>query len=160
MAGLFSSIGEKLGKTGDDKIKFLMAGTLVLVIGFSLYFALGNSLGGGKSKRSEVRYYDLETQEEGLQFSPEEFSKANQSEDGAPYLMPLEPRIVRSVNPKTGKRTLVQMKKCLKCEEFFIEDYLKGENPPSSMDIKPPVCTKCGTNLREYKIEQIKKQKK
>lgn len=173
MANIFSTIGDKLGLSGgagQDKVQYLLAGTLVLVIVISLVAAI-STFGGKNKKRGDgvMHYLDVNTQEE-FTMTPKELMELNKPEEGMPpMMMPGMPGMPggmggmggpQVINTKTGERTVVLMSHCPKCEQWYAPEAAFSEDPRGMGMIMSPVCTKCGTNIAEYLREQRDKKKK
>ena len=161
MEGIFASIGEKLGfRGGGDKIQYLLAGTLVLVIVISLIAAITTFSDRKGAGLDEHHFYDVETGEEFVITADEmkEMAKSRKPGD-LPMGRPGTAMNMRMVNPKTGERTGIPMTKCVKCEEWFLPEYLMSEDPRARMS-GVSICTHCGTNQIEYIREQRRNKKK
>lgn len=153
MAGFLDSIGEKLGmRGGDDKMQYLLAGALVLVIVISLVATFASFFGSdsGPGGPKEMHYWCEDTKQEVVldpsQFTPEQMM-------GDPV------HGMRIVNPDTGKRSLIPMMQCPKCQKWFVPDSWK--DPRGMMTPNQQlVCTHCDTDVIQYQREQRKKRKK
>lgn len=154
MAGFLDSIGEKLGmRGGDDKMQYLLAGALVLVIVISLVATFASFFGDGSTSggRKEMHYWCTETKQE-VVLSPEQMKPGE-------MLPPMGPGGgMQMVNPDTGRATLVPMMQCPKCTKWFLPE---GWEDPRGMMMpnQQLVCTHCNTDVIQYQREQRKKKK-
>jgi hypothetical protein len=136
-------------KSGDDSMKYVLAGGLVLVIGIALFSTISEYTGGpeGVEPPSEYHFWDIEKQQE-YTLTPEEMMK--QEQEYGPMAMEMG-QMVHS--PLTGENTGVPMTKCPKCEKYFVPQ--AWANPDEGWDPNArPVCTHCGTDLHEWYREQ------
>lgn len=162
MAGIFTSIGEKLGlRGGGDKIQYLLAGTLVLVIIISLIAAI-TTFSGKKGRTDGLRFYDTETGKEFTLTAKEMDEQVAQSRNEGLIMHPRGAQDVWGVrwkNPETQKRTGIAMTKCLKCEKWFVPAFLRSEDPEEVRNARK-VCEHCGTDQSKYSREQRMRKKK
>ncbi len=168
MAGIFATIGDKLGlRGGGDKVQYLLAGTLVLVILISLVAAISSFTGGGRDKGpNEFHYYDVVTGEEFVLSRDQMMEQSKMEGPGGPEGMPggMMPGMpgMRVINPSTGERNGIPMMQCPACKKWFVTEAMKSADPQAMMmmDMGPSICTHCGVNITEYYREQSKNRKK
>lgn len=135
-------------KSGDDSMKYVLAGGLVLVIVIALVSTISEYTGGPNTPDapSEYHFWDVEKQQE-YTLKPEEM------EEHLEY----GPMAMESGqlmwSPLTNDNTGVPMTRCPKCEKYFVPQSWanpeEGWNPEAK-----PVCTHCGTDLHEWYREQ------
>lgn len=142
--------------SGGDKSQYILAFGLLLVIviaGISMFsqFSGDNTPQGP----AELHFYDVETKEE-IVLKPEEI-------DPEDLGMGMGPGMSRMTNPKTGKRTLVQMLRCPNCGKYHVpEAWLEDDFNPMGMGpegMGDIICPHCGTNREEYYRQKMRERR-
>lgn len=131
-------------KSGDDAMKYVLAGGLVLVIVIAMWGTISSMFGGQVPEpKGDNIYYDLD-KDQSYELTEEQRKEhgvsINEGGSGATYNgQPLY------WSPLTNEFTGIPMIKCPKCEELYRKP--QYADPPQ----QSAVCPHCGTNLRDYR---------
>lgn len=130
-------------KSGDDSMKYVLAGGLVLVIAIALWGTISGMFGEDREINvpDTVHFYDIETGEI-YELTKDELKEHSMGGDidAVPQIgmMPL------TWSPKTNDYTGVLAVKCPNCDTWYRDP--QSFEPPSNEYI----CPECGTNRRDW----------
>ncbi|MBS3821494.1 MAG: hypothetical protein GVY16_10910 [Planctomycetes bacterium] len=129
-------------KSGDDSMKYVLAGGLVLVIGLALFSTITEYTGGPEDVEVEPRHFwDVEKQQE-YTLTPEEMKERQYGR------MDMQMGQM-AYSPLTGENTGVPMTKCPNCKNYFVAQ--GWANPDQGYDPHAPVvCPHCDTDRDEW----------
>lgn len=161
--GFMDTVRDKIDSfQSGDKMQYLLAGALILIIAISLISVIMGAMGGGPDSRAptELRYYCLETEKE-FTLKPEEMDE----------MMMVDPMMGLIKSPYTDKKTGVSMTRCPSCEKYFVPEYIKEayrKNPEGPImgpmmdpgQAESTVCPHCGTNIQEYYRQKARERRK
>ncbi len=143
--------------TTGDRMQYVLAGTLVLIILVSLLSViLGLGEKSGASGMREMHFYCLETEKEFV-LKPEDMRSDNPMMPDV--MMGMEGPYARVMSPYTNERTAVPMTRCPNCEKWFVPEYYFEEpNPNQPLPLADIVCPYCGTNIAQWYREHRKRK--
>jgi hypothetical protein len=138
-------------KSGDDSMKYVLAGGLVLVIVIAMWGTISSMFGGRPEASADVFYYDLE-KEQSYELTKKQLKEHGVSinEGGSGEMYNGQPLYW---SPLTNEYTGVPMIKCPNCEELYRRP--EYANPPQ----QTAVCPHCDTNLRDYERKKYLESK-
>jgi ribosomal protein L32 len=162
--GFMDTVRDKIDSfQSGDKMQYLLAGALVLIIAISLISVIVSATDSGPQNQGprENKYYCLET---GKEFTLD-------PEDMTDEMMMVDPMMGLVKSPYTDKKTGYAMTRCPNCEKYYVPEYVKEaykQNPEGPImgpmmdpaQMNETVCPHCGTNLHEYYRKKARERRK